>query len=305
MFHVKHKEYMSILIACNPKSGSGEGIVVGKKLLDHLKSLSYQVDFLQSESKEHLQSALIESACKYDLIFICGGDGTFRDSIAAIQDSNYDVPLALVPAGSGNDFAKSFGIKGELSDLAETYLKSKESLVQVTKCNEESFINVFGVGIDTAILERRLTFKRLKGSLAYLCASLITLFRYRPRLYRITLDNEVLEDRYYIITVCSGKYFGGGMMIAPDADIYSNYFQVVMMRKSGLFQLLNAFINIYKGTHVKLPYVQSYFSGTVKIELLDGEEYYNLDGDIFTEKTALYIRKDDRRLIRLKKPYLD
>lgn len=305
MFHVKHMVYMSILIACNPKSGSGEGIVVALKLQDYLKSLSYRVDFLQSESKDHLQSALMESASKYELIFICGGDGTFRDSIEAIQSSNYDVALALVPAGSGNDFARSYGIKGELFDLADIYLKSGESLVQVTKCNQGSFINVFGVGIDTAILEKRLTFRRLKGSLAYLCASLITLFRYQPRLYRITLDNEVLEGRYYIVTVCSGKYFGGGMMIAPDADIQSNYFQVVMMRKSRLYQLLNAFINIYKGTHVKLPYVQSYFSRSVKIELLEGEEYYNLDGDIYTEKKALHIRKDDRRMIRLRKPYLE
>lgn len=303
MFHVKQREIMRILLAYNPNSGSGAGKRVASELMSYLNAKGLSVNSFESKSREDLQESLQKMAKDYSLAFICGGDGTFRDAIEAIQNSGQPLPLGLIPAGSGNDFLRSIGKNFSLPDLVDYYLASDLLKVYACRCNEKVFINVFGVGIDTAILKRRMSFKKIKGVLSYFLSTLITLFSYQPRKYRITLDDMVLEDRYYIVTVCNGKYFGGGMQIAPSGDPESEYFQVVMMKKANLFKLIFAFTKIYKGKHTGLSYVDSFFSKSVKIELLSGEEYYNIDGDIYPESKMIDLRKTKDPSVLLKNPF--
>ncbi len=295
---------MKLYIVYNPTSGAGRGKIVANELYEYLKENNIDVFLSESKSKKDLMSLVSKNAKSFDLIFICGGDGTFRDSIEAIQLIGADVPLALIPAGSGNDFAKSIGIEAETRELADIYLQSGDIYVYGIKCNDKFLINIFGVGIDTAILKRRLSYKFIKGSFSYMLSALVTLFSYKPRRYRLRLDDKEIIDSLYIISVCNGNYFGGGMMIGPDADYLSPEFQILTMPKSNVFRLIKAFSHIYKGTHTSLPYVNSYKASRVEINFLDGEEYYNIDGDIVLANEKLILSKTDAPSIRLKKPYL-
>lgn len=295
---------MRINIVYNPTSGSGNGKIVASELYEYIKEKNIEVSLSESKNKADLMALVKKNAISHDLIFVCGGDGTFRDSIEAIQDSEIDVPLALIPAGSGNDFAKSIGIKADTKELADIYLKSTDIYVHGIHCNDKFLINVFGVGIDTVILKRRLSYKYIKGSFSYMLSALVTLFSYKPRKYRLRLDDKEIIDNLYIISVCNGNFFGGGMMIGPDADVFSPEFQVVTMPKSNVFKLIKAFANIYKGKHTDLPYVNTYKANKVEVEFLDGEEYYNLDGDIILGHEKLILKKTDGASIRLKKPFL-
>ncbi len=296
---------MKTLIIYNPSSGKGKGKKVALELFECLKNRSISSYLVESQSKADLQESIKKLAFSFDLIFVCGGDGTFRDSIQTIQELDADIPLALIPAGSGNDFAKSIGInKQSTQELADIYLKSEDIYVYGISCNNDYLINVFGVGIDTAILKRRLGYKFLSGSFSYMASALRTLFTYKARKYRIKLDDIEFEDNLYIVAVGSGKYFGGGMMICPQADPYSEFFHIVMMKKANVFKLIKAFKNIYKGKHIDLPYIDSYMSKTIQIEFLNGEEYYNLDGDIKIEGSVLTLKKDTKKKIKLKSPIL-
>ncbi len=296
---------MKTLIIYNPTSGKGKGKKVAFELFEYIKNKGLSSYLVESQSKSDLQENIKKLANSFELIFVCGGDGTFRDAIEAVQEIGADIPLALIPAGSGNDFAKSVGIIDQSTEeLVDIYLKSEDIYVYGIDCNDDYLINVFGIGIDTAILKRRLGYRVLKGSFSYMASAFRTLFTYKPRKYRIKLDDIEIEDNLYIVAVGNGKYFGGGMMICPKADPYSEYFHVVMMKKANVFKLIKAFKNIYKGTHIDLPYIDSYLSKTVEIEFLDGKEYYNLDGDIKLDASVLTLKKDTKKQIKLKSPIL-
>ncbi len=295
---------MKVLLIFNPISGSGKGKKVALEIYEHIKNKNIKIDLIETESKQDLQNSLLESAKDYSLVLVCGGDGTFRDAMETMVSIDSPCPVGLIPAGSGNDFGKAFGIKNKSKELVDIYLESEETNVYGVNYNNSYLINVFGVGIDVAILKKRESVKYLKGAFAYFIAALITLFTYKTKEYRVKLDNEIIEGKFFIVSVCNGQYIGGGMRIGPNADMNSNEFEIIMMRKTSRFKLLKGFANIYKGKHVDLPYIDSYKSKTVCIEFIEEGEDMNVDGDVYYEENKVYLVKDQEASLRLKKPYL-
>ncbi len=295
---------MKILIVYNPISGSGIGKKVALELYEYLESKFLSATLIESKSKEDLQNSLAREIENYELVLICGGDGTFRDAIETAVCEGATTPIGLIPAGSGNDFGRAFGIKNTPKDLLDIYLKSDDTYVYGIHYNDNYLINVFGVGLDTAILKKRQDFKYLKGSFSYLVSAIINLFTYKASRYRVKLDDETIEGRFNIVSVCNGQYIGGGMKIGPNADMYSEYFEIITMEKSSIYKLVKGFARIYKGGHIELPYVNSYRSKTVQIEFLDHGEYMNIDGDVVYEEKKVVLKKDETPVIKLKKPYL-
>ncbi len=293
---------MKIFLVYNPVAGSGKGKIIGETLVDLLNKKDFEIDIHKTLGRDDLMSSIKEKASGVDRVFVCGGDGTFRDTIEAMQMIGWPCPIGLFPAGSGNDFAKTLGIESSTEDLLETYIQAKELNVYSAKCNENSFINVFGVGIDTDILLRRLSLKRyLGGSLCYLVSSLISIFVYKPKEYKLTIDGTVHTGRYYIVTACNGKFFGGGMKIGPKADLEDKKFHILALKKVGKLKLIKAFKNIYAGKHLELDYVESYTGNNLKIEFSDIDEPINIDGDIIRDG-KVYVRKSVNKDVRLLSP---
>ncbi len=296
MEHCKKK----VLVVYNPVSGAGKGKKIAQELLKYLKTKELDIFVIESNNKKNLQESMKNIDQDYELIFVCGGDGTFRDVMETMNKCDWHTPLALIPAGSGNDFIKSLEIKGEMQVLVDKYLNSKEKKVYNAFCNDLYLINIFGIGIDTEIVKKSVIIKKyIKGGLSYALATLATLLTYKPKKYQIKLDDKEIEKEIYIMVVCNGKYFGGGMKIAPNADVNLEELEVVILNKVSKIQLLKAFFRIYKGTHIDLPYVESYKCKKVEIECLSGKESINVDGDLFCEKNII-IKKDKPAKIRLK-----
>ncbi len=298
---MKHKKNMNTLIICNPVSGKGNGLKTALEVKEYLIEKQIETKLIKSFSKSDLQELVEDNCSNYDLIFACGGDGTFRDVMEVMQNGNWNSPLALIPGGSGNDFIKSLGTNLNIKDLVDYYLKSDEISVYTSRVNDLFMLNVLGVGIDTDIVSKTIFLKRFfGGGISYLLASLISIFFYKAKHYKIILDDKVISGEFYIIAICNGKYFGGGMKIAPNADIHEKKLSVMLLRKVNLFKIIKALSLIYSGKHIELDYVEEYFSEKVEIEISGKSEKIDLDGDLF-EVSGIVVSKEKNKSMRLKK----
>lgn len=293
---------MTMLVIYNPSSGSGEGAKVGKLVEKELKSKGIDFTCYPTQSRDDLISYLIRNAMLYAKVIVIGGDGTIRDAIAAMNEINWPSSLGIIPAGSGNDLARFLGKNMDPVTLINRYIISEDDeYIYGARCNEKTFINVLGIGINTAILRKRVFWKKIVGGkFSYLLSSLISLILYRPKFYDIKADGVDKSDKYYIITVCNGKYFGAGMKISPDSDLYSRDLSIIALRNVSKLKLIKAFMKIYKGEHINLGYVDYYQAKEIKVKFQSDDEYLDMDGDLFNVKDVL-ISKTEEQSIRLLK----
>lgn len=291
-----------MLVIYNPKAGNSEGARVGKLVEQELMNKGIDYTCHASLSREELMEFIEKNALFYSKIVVIGGDGTIRDAISAMNNINWPCPMGIIPAGSGNDLARFLGKNIDPVRLINNYLTfEEEERIYGAYCNDKSFINVLGAGINTSILRKRNALKKIFGrKLSYPIASLIAMLFYRPKYYKLSVDGRDLSGKYFIITVCNGKYFGAGMKISPHSDLHSEELGLIALKKVNKFKLIKAFLNIYKGKHINLSYVDHLMAKEIRIKFETDEEYIDLDGDLFSTR-EIVVSKTSTKCIRILK----
>lgn len=171
-------------------------------------------------------------------IVVVGGDGTVR-AIAVEMVSRPGI-LGIVPAGSGNDFAKALRLPlGDLTACVTAAISREPVIADAGSVRVESvdgkktsefFVNTLGIGIDAAIGYRAHRIRWLRGFPLYLLALLQVLPSYRPRRYEVTIDGKQYPGSYHMIVLGNGICEGGGFFVTPDADISDGLFDVCLIR---------------------------------------------------------------------------
>jgi len=154
-------------------------------------------------------------------IVACGGDGTWSNAANAILSSGSNCRLALLAAGTGNDFAKTVGAPArDLAATARLAVEGPEMLVDVGRIEDRYFLNVTGFGFDIAVLDDLENIPFLTGDLLYLTAALRQLFKFDGMSVDITTAAVARGARAHLmLIVANGRNFGGMFQIAPDARI--------------------------------------------------------------------------------------
>ena len=218
-------------LVCNPTAGNGRAKQVAQDISETLraKDLPFEIVFTEyPRHAEELVKKLIRDGC--DAILSIGGDGTLSEVVPALIGT--DIPLGIIPAGTGNDFIKSIAYPKEPKAALEHILSHAPRSVDTGVCNSKTFINEIGCGFDVTVLQYAQKAKKYcHGLLPYLYGVICTLLHYRPvRLtYRIGMGEPVTED----VLVCgaaNGGIIGGGIAIAPDADPKDGLLDIVIVR---------------------------------------------------------------------------
>ena len=224
-------------------------------LLKELTKSWPDVDYITTESRNHLKSAARKAAKHFDTVVACGGDGTVRDVAVALMDS--DATLGVIPLGSGNDFSKGLGLNSGLKNAVEVLKRGKTGTVSIGRCNDFYFINTLGFGFDGQT-NRYATESSLRiGSIRYALAALKANFLRTPFKVVVTFDgNLVKENDWIMITAANGRVEGGNFIIAPDATPFDAVLRLVMIRpiSKWLLPLLLPFFLM--GRHQWLPYYE-------------------------------------------------
>ncbi len=213
-----------------------------------------------------------------------GGDGTLNEVVNGLVGYP-DIALGIIPAGSGNDFIRSLGVNSkDWQTACQKIAQGKTKLIDLGQINGRYFINVAGVGFDATVVNCANTWGKahFPSSLAYVAAVLKTLSEFRATNITIKLDDQVVEDIGWLVVVASGQYFGGGMWIAPEADLHDGYFDVCVLGDLSKPAFLRAFPSIFSGKHLQHPAIKLYRARQVTVQA-DRPMLVQADGEVIAK----------------------
>ena len=198
------------------------------------------------------------------------------------------VPLGIVPAGNGNDYAlRAVKLPADPTRALVVALAGTPRAMDVGMVNGRYFVNVLGVGIDAniaAAAERMKRLPLLRGQALYYTASLRELLFHYSRApdLSITVDGQQTERRHYALAAVSlGPTYGGGFVINPSADPTDGLFDVCAIWKPGRLRALRLMTLVQRGRHLDQPEVKYLRARTVTLESPQ-PIYAHLDGEVLT-----------------------
>lgn len=214
-------------------------------------------------------------------LVVAGGDGTFHLVLPALVGAG--TCLGLVPVGRGNDFANSLGVPSALPAAVEMALTAGERRIDVGRVGEHRFAFYGGAGFDAAVSATADGHSRLlPASITYILATVRTLVRFQPPAARLQWEGGELEGELMFATVCNGPMFGGGMLIAPDAELDDGLLDLVVVRRVSKPELLRVFPRVFRGTHVEHPAISVHRTPWVRMQF-DPGALLACDGEVLGE----------------------
>lgn len=204
----------------------------------------------------------------YEVVVSMGGDGTLNEVVNGLYGKN--CTLGLIPAGSGNDFGRTFGLKsGDVRSACELLLTGKEKKIDIGIAEDKKyFINVAGAGFDAEVGQMANLWgkKYFPGQLAYVASILRQLISFNPQDLSIALDGQDYSSKAWLVAVGNAQYFGAGLQVAPGAVVDDGLFDVCIIRETSKLELLRVLPSVSKGEHVKHPAVSIHRAKVVSIE---------------------------------------
>lgn len=246
------------LLLINRNSGNGRGEKVGRIVKEELAALDIQYIDISAKSAKQCQQNLkngLTSSQSYEGLFLVGGDGTLNTAIQEIVNTGLGV--ALIPAGTGNDFARTLNLNlRDPKQLISYYLSNKPALVDVGKVGERYFVDVLSTGFDSMVNERANAMRRIKGRAKYNLSILLVLSTFKPKNYEFSIDGVSFENRAMLIAVSNGISYGGGMKVTPDAKLDDGLFDILILTPVSRFEFLRVFPKVFSGKHITHPAVK-------------------------------------------------
>lgn len=191
-------------------------------------------------------------------IVAIGGDGTCSRIADAIVRSNSACKLAVVPAGTGNDFAKTLGVATtKPQEIVDLVIRGRATRIDVGYADGHYFVNSLGFGFDASVLEASNRIRFLKGDAVYIYAALRQLFGYRGIDLRVSGAPGVKRDSMLMVTISNGRYLGGAFKIAPQASVVDGELDACFFSDSNVIERVKLFAGAMRGTHIGMPSVTS------------------------------------------------
>ncbi|MEA2164740.1 MAG: hypothetical protein QOK37_2867 [Thermoanaerobaculia bacterium] len=281
---------MRIKLIYNPAAGRGRASRHHAEAERILRELGADVDAHASSSPADMTRAAADaSRGAYDRVVVCGGDGTLHLSVREFDLANGT--LALIPLGSGDDFAKVLGIPRDLRAACELALRGNAREVDVALANGIRYLGVAGLGFDSEVARyANENVKFLRGSLVYLYAILRVLPRFTP--HRVII-NESRGEEIMFATVANSRQYGGGIRIVPDAKIDDRQLDLCIVHRTSRFQLLKTLPKAYTGAHVKSPFVEMGRGAEFSFDSERPMDVY-ADGERITATPVLFALANER-----------
>jgi YegS/Rv2252/BmrU family lipid kinase len=280
---------MKVLFIVNPTAGKGRAareVTKIKTVMEEMEGVGY--DIVYTEKPGHATELARQGGQSgYDIIFAVGGDGTVNEVMNGIAGTQS--ALAVVPGGSGNDFIRSLSLKGSTDDIIKRTVSGVRKKIDLGVINGRYFANISSVGFDAEVVLATQKAKKffLSGSAAYLAGLIVTILRRSPYKVRMVIDEGEVEDVILLAAVANGKYYGGGMMAAPEAIINDGLFDICCISRMSRLKMLILFPQFMKGKHKKFKEVRFFRSRKVYIES-ENPIPINVDGEVFRDNKACF-----------------
>ncbi len=239
---------MKIRCIVNPWAGKGRTRQVWNGLEKTLVNSFPQLDVVFTQERGHATVLAKEATTSgYNLVVAVGGDGTIHEVTNGLAGS--ETALAVIPAGTGNDLVRSLLIPNDPLEAAALISQGKIIKIDLGLVNDKYFINMAGLGFDAAVAQRINAKKLYGGTIAYLWAILCTLFTYQALDLEITIDGEVRREKVTLIAIANAQYVGGGLKMAPYADLRDGLLDVCIIKEATRWEILQTLPSLFTGGH--------------------------------------------------------
>ena len=252
-----------IVLAANPAAGGGKAAASIASISKRLIEAGYDVVVCSRGNAAELMSSLREELSQPPRAVVAvGGDGTVHLVLNALAP-HFSIPIGVIPVGTGNDIAQSWGIPVDrdeaLSALLEA-LHGQPRVVDIAKSTQGGvgryFAAVYSAGFDAIVNERANQMRFPKGPSRYTLALLRELASLRPRRYRLSVDGKRREVEALLIAVANGPSFGGGMQVVPHASVTDGLLDVFIVHPLPTVRFLALLPKVFSGGHVGHPAVE-------------------------------------------------
>ena len=276
---------MKYHIIVNPLSGKGQG----KKALRAVetiltgKEIDYEVHMTE-RAGQATEIARELSQTPDTVIIAMGGDGSNSEVLNGIENFE-NVTLGFIPCGTGNDFARAARIPTDVTKAIDLILTGETGYTDFMEVNGRRCLNVCGAGMDVDVLVRYATMKHFKGKLKYYASLIDTLLHLRFHKIKLTREDDSEEEHsVFLVSLCNGKYIGGGMPISPDSCATDGIMEAVVVNEIKPSKVLGLLLKfLHGGKHVDMPCTEVIRCKRARVEILDDGKT-QIDGEVLDEK---------------------
>ena len=267
-------------VIANPYAGFGRGRSCIRKLRRRAHEL--RLEIVETTGPGHateLARKLIRTGVRR--LGVMGGDGTISEVVNATAGSLAE--LAIFSVGTGNDIARSLGLPyNDLEASLGVARNGQVKEIDVGAAGDRYFVSVLGVGFAAQVAAESNRLKWLKGHLSFAVAIYKALWKMEPIPLEIELDDRSLSVNCTSVLVLNTPFTGGGLRLAPDANMSDGLFDIVVIDAIGKLNLMKSLPRVYSGSHLDHPNFSLFRSSSVRIrsEVPTGKMF---DGDVCGE----------------------
>ena len=258
---------MKYIFIVNEKAGKGKykKVVPNIKEVCEAKGYQYEIRYITDE----LSGKEIASEYKNEenIIYVVGGDGTITKALPGIVGTKNS--LGIIPAGSGNDTYRT----------VQKLPKGKNE-IDIGKINDTYFINVACTGLDAEVGANVEVLRNtiIPSNHLYEASIIYTFFKFKFKRVQLKTSVKTIKDKYTIISICNGEYYGGGFQIAPKSLLTDGFLDIYYVEKMAKIKMIPLLLKLKKGKHEGKRRVHKFRSNHIEL-ILDQEVVFNIDGD--------------------------
>jgi len=243
----KHPERRYALLF-NPSSGHGRAAKTLPDVEAELARQDLEFRTVPTRSLAHGVEEARAAASAGEVPVVMSGDGLIGAVGGALAGS--DTPLGVIPGGRGNDFARMLGIPTEVPGAVQVLAVGNEREIDVGEANGKRFLCIASTGFDSECNRRANETRLIRGGLVYAYSAFRTLATWEPADFTVTIDGEEHRHTGYSVAAANTRFFGGGMMVAPDAEADDGELDVIIIDDVSKWRYIRGLPKVFKGTHV-------------------------------------------------------
>ena len=269
------KEGKKVILFYNPHSGNGMfknnlDYIIERFQLQGLQIVPVRadrghaiVDYFIGLDKETYKE-------EYRQVIAAGGDGTINICVNAMIANDIDLPLAIFPAGTANDFAYYFELPNDIAMMVDIALGNNYTYADIGKVNDRYFINVAAIGSVVDVSQKTdPTLKNTLGVLAYYIKGLSEMTSLKPIPIKLITPEKVYEEEMFFMVVMNGKSAGGFKKISPNSEINDGLLDVILFRNMPVLEMPPLLLKVLSGNHPESKNVLHFQAADLIIESVD------------------------------------
>jgi YegS/Rv2252/BmrU family lipid kinase len=263
----------------NPYSGENSIVTdIDKVIMIHQK-YDYIVEPFRISMESELIDAFQNVDESYKYILVAGGDGTVDNVVNIIKKLNLDIPIAVIPVGTANDFAKFIGIPLNVEKACEQIINSEPVALDIGKINDKYFLNVASTGLFTDVSQKTdVNLKNTIGKLAYYVKGIEQIPNLRKLKIKVSSKEMEFDGDMYLMLIFNGQT-AGNFKLAYKADLTDGLLDVIIIKAGNIKDIITMFIKMLRIEHLEENKGLIYFK-TDKLTIESDEDIVtDIDGE--------------------------